>query len=166
MNELKRMQQEINEANANRGQQRPPPRPTDSDGYEQSASPPESFVENMKGRIREEVEQKEDGTLILALPVQEINLRQRKIFGSIGTFDLTEEDVQAFTLLATDAMRRAIDAICAAPERSAPKPNTSVRGRPKKAVSSAPSTKGLSKPKRGRPAKKGGVAPSQVSPST
>ena len=170
MNELERMQLEIAQQNAARGQMRPPPRAVDAEGYEAPSAPPPAATQEEQRQVVDEYKAgRMDVTVAgtwLSKPVGRIDLIEKKIFGSIGTFDLTDEDIAAFTQLATQAMRRAIDAICAAPERSAAKPTTSVKVRPKKAINSAPSTKRKYGTKRGRPTKQSGAALPKVSPST
>jgi len=169
MNELERMQQEIAQQNAARGQMRPPPRAVDEQGYEAPSAPPPPFEDGGK-TPKELYDTPPSGQVISGfshtMPVAQISLVQRKIYGSIGTFDLTDEDVSAFTLLATQAMRRAIDAICAAPERSVATAATPVKVKRSVAKSSVKSTKGKYGTKRGRPTKSSGGAPSTGSPST
>jgi hypothetical protein len=165
-NELRRIQEELAIKNASMGRGQPPPRPTDSDGYEAPSAPPKSIERHMESSVGplDPIEEKETRRWHKAVAV--VDLEKQKLYGYIGTFDLTEEDIKAFTLLATEAMRRAIDAICDAPERSVTKVTTPARGRPKGSRNSAKSTKKQRGTKRAAPTNVSGVAPKKASPTT
>jgi hypothetical protein len=131
----------------------------DAEGYEPPAAPPETVVVagDPRGAAEEIVHRPGEWTAVFAkLPVEVINLETRTIVGSIGTFDLTEE--QDFIRLAQRAMRRAIDALCDAPESPTTATKAAAPTKPLETASSAPSTAKKRGTKRGRPTKKGGAA--------